>query len=58
MYQIVHKNLSRMAQYVLYRSKTVSSEDSTVTLNIADVMAVDVGESTVNVSVYWRVFQL
>ena len=47
-----------MAQYVLYRSKTVSSEDSTVTLNIADVMAVDVGESTVNVSVYWRVFQL
>jgi len=45
-----------MAQLVLYTRGTVSAEDSIVTLKRAGSdMAVNVGESTENVSVNWRI---
>jgi len=48
-----------MAQYVVYRRKSVSAESINVTLKRAEsVMAVNDEESTVNVSVYWRILEL
>jgi hypothetical protein len=48
-----------MAQYVTYRRKNVSAEDSGVTLEMHEsVMPVSVGENTVNVSMYWRSLEL
>jgi hypothetical protein len=53
----MHKKLSRKPDVVVYsRHRSVSAEDSSVTLNVAEsIMAVSVGESTVNVSVYRRI---
>jgi hypothetical protein len=48
-----------MTLFVQYRSKIVSAEDSTETLKILEsAVAGSFGESTVNVSVYWRILEL
>ena len=48
-----------MTLFVQYRSKNVRAAGSTETLNILEsVMAVSIGESTVNISVYWRILEL
>jgi hypothetical protein len=40
-----------MANIVIYRSRSVNAEDYSV-------MGISVGESTANVSVYWRIHEL
>jgi hypothetical protein len=48
-----------MALLVTYRSKSVSAEDSSETLKIAEsVVTLSVGENTAYVSVYWRILEL
>jgi len=48
-----------MTQFVMYTRRCVSVDDSSVTLKMAEsVMDLSTGESTVNVSVYWRILEL
>jgi hypothetical protein len=48
-----------MTQFVIYRRSRVSADDSSVTLKLAEsVMDLSTGESTVNVSVFWRILEL
>lgn len=44
---------------VTYTHKSVSAEDGSTTLKLTEnEMALSVGESRVNVSVYWRIHEL
>jgi hypothetical protein len=48
-----------MEEVVLFRHRSVSAEDSSVILNVAEsLVAVSFGNSTTNVSVYWRIREL